>query len=279
MRVFADTHAVRLSGAVFALAAFMTLFAALVPAPSFATYADVATSYGSVAEVEPKGSSVPAADIPDGTYRNIDVRTSSSFCDVSNCTVKKSGTSLTATFTLTKTYTAIYLGTAEEAASKTDAAGEDSGSYVLGAEVQVGKRTLMRYTIALAALNSPFEVATFNGGSQSFTKACWYDRAFVFDSNSEVAMAVSSGIGPQESQDDDAEDDGQQEGDDGKDSSGEDGKDAEQGGEDSSGSQGASKAAKDDGKEEAFSSKDDESTQSSSAAEEDDDDGDQPAAE
>lgn len=82
---------------------FVFAFLALTPELAHATYADVATSYGTVEELSPKTDTVDAADVPEGTYNNIEVRTSSSFCAVSNCTLKKSGDTLLAAFTLSKT--------------------------------------------------------------------------------------------------------------------------------------------------------------------------------
>lgn len=192
----------------------------VVPLSAHATYADVADSYGTVEELTPKTDAIYADEIPDGTYRDVTVRTSSSFCKVTNCTLKKEDGMLVAAFTLTTTYTAIYMGTAEEAAAATDAAGDDDSAYTLAKEVTIGGTKLHQFTIALPAVSDPFYLATFNGGSKSHEKACWYDRSFIFDASDSIIMAVQSGTAPSEDEDEDGNGGSEESGDkdDGKDS-------------------------------------------------------------
>ena len=209
----------------------------LFPMHAHATYADVADSYGTIEEITPKGDPISGSSIPEGPYYNLEVRTSSSFCAVSNCSILVSGGQISVTFVLSTTYNAVYIGTAEEAAACTNEAGTDDSAYYMATPTDLGNQ----FTIPLSALNECIDLATFNGRKDP-SRGKWYDRKVVFDASSEVVLAVQSGKHPSESSSDDGgSGSGSQ---DGSDSSGDKDKDS---GKDSKTDSGSESSASQDG--------------------------------
>lgn len=163
---------------------------ALMPATAHATYKDVSNEYYASQDVAVSGSPLDASQIPTGSY-NITVSSSSSMCQPTNCVLTVSGGQLYVEFTLTGAYTALYFGTAEEAATRTNEDGTDASQYYLGQPSE--GYVPHQYAIVIPALNSPIDVATYTGG-KDFEKGMWWSRQFSFNSKGEVDAAISGGF-------------------------------------------------------------------------------------
>lgn len=178
----------RLAGSVPLVVLAMGLALQLVNAPSaLATYAEVTDSYPASQEVSANGTVLTAAQIPDGSY-SITASTSSYMCVISDCTLVVEGGSMSATFTMSRAYTRLYLGTAQEAAAQTNAAGTDDSAYYAGAPAEGYVPHV--YTLPVSALNAELTLATYAGG----TGTCkWFTRTVVFNSSAQVEEAVQAG--------------------------------------------------------------------------------------
>ena len=173
----------------------------LVPLRAQATYADIDSDNPARQDLKIWGDVLYASDIPEGTY-TVPVSTSSYMCLMSNpstgarneCQITVSGGAIWATFTLSNAYNAIYMGTAEEAASLTNEDGTDGSEYLFG--TPVGEDYVPHtFTVQVPYLGKAFAMATFNGASTTrpFSARQWYSREVAVIAGKEVTDAVENG--------------------------------------------------------------------------------------
>lgn len=182
------------------------LATALFPMQAHATYADVTPDYQASQELGVLDAPIAASSIPDGVY-DVPAKSSSAMCILSNpftgssnsCRITVAGGSMVATFTLSGAYTAVYRGTAEMAASLSVDGGV-TDEYIIGDPAS--GYTPHEYSIYITALNEPFDMATFNGGTKSFEEAVWYSRTVVIKSNDAVDEALGEAESPDVGDDD-----------------------------------------------------------------------------
>ena len=157
--------------------------------------------YTAVDKVTVTGKAIKASQIPAGSY-HITASTSSSMASMSNVVLTVSGGSMTVNFTLTPSYTAVYPGKPEEAASLSNDDGtEASPSYIMGKLNSDGQTR--NYTMAISALNSVLVYSAYNGNSKR-NSGMWYGRNVCFNSSAEIdALVATSGGGDDDSDADD----------------------------------------------------------------------------
>ncbi len=105
--------------------------------------------------------------------------------DKNSAILTVSGGKMTVTFNLSGSYTAIYFGTAEEAASLTNEDGTDGSAYIIG-DPATGYVPHL-YSIGISSLNSQMTLATYASSSGK-----WWDRQIVFMSNSSITDAIAN---------------------------------------------------------------------------------------
>ncbi len=183
-------------------------FVFAMPREAYGTFADYSDGAGNVTDFERfeqqaaiatgvMGSTINASDIPDGTYTlpvgdsvtfsngSVNVITSSTMCYVKSCTLNVSGDTITVNFSLSEAYNYLYMGSAEEAASKTNADGTDASNYIAGN--REGDEYF--YTITIPSLNSTIELSTYSGGRGN-ESGRWWTRRMMFVSTDEINKAV-----------------------------------------------------------------------------------------
>ena len=192
-----------------------------VPAQAWAKYTDVSTQYPAaqdLTEVARDGLAsigksiypavVQAGDIVDGTYV-VPAYTSSRMCNfyasLSDATVKSnpnqvvlnvSGGVVTATFYMSGAYTALYFGTADQAAALAPADGlTPSPSYFTDGNdsYDTGHGP---FTVQLASLNTSFQFAVYNGGTKGVAGGAWYNRLGSVIITNDFAEAHVMGVLP-----------------------------------------------------------------------------------
>ncbi|MBR2522436.1 MAG: hypothetical protein IKE61_04865 [Coriobacteriales bacterium] len=179
-----------------ALFAAILMFA-FAPSTAHATYADVAEKYSAGQDLPAHGDIVYGEDIPDGTYV-VPAVTTSTMCILSHpntgerncCVIKVSNGNIVASFSFSKAYNAIFFGTAEEAAASTNDDGSDGSSYIFGDPPSGYVPHL--FSITVPALNYPFELATYSGGTKSHDQAAWYSRKVILLSTPEIEDAINN---------------------------------------------------------------------------------------
>ena len=172
------------------LAVFFTCFlisACAVPDIAQARYNDMADGYPAIQDVTIGGDPIDASMIPDGTYAIGNAASSSSMCKLSNCTLHVSNGSMHVTCTSTGAYTAIYLGSADEAVAASGEAGTDTSAYIMG-DPPSGY-VPHSYSLPISALNSVMVIATYNGGTHG-DEGAWYTRAVSFNSTREIDALI-----------------------------------------------------------------------------------------
>lgn len=198
------THVLqRAARATFAALLVCALTSFCAPA-AYAEYNIAAPSkdYTAVDKVTVTGKAIKASQIPAGSY-HITASTSSSMASMSNVVLTVSGGSMTVNFTLTPSYTAVYPGKPEEAASLSNDDGtEVSPSYIMGKLNSDGQTR--NYTMAISALNSVLVYSAYNGNSKR-NSGMWYGRNVCFNSSAEIDALVATSGGDD---DDDADDSG-----------------------------------------------------------------------
>ena len=218
-------RAVVLSVAPSACAAFLGVTLALsltaVPAQAWAKYTDVSSQYPAaqdLTEVARDGLAsigksiypvvVQAGDIVDGTYV-VPAYTSSRMCNfyasLADATAKSnpnqvvlnvSGGVVTATFYMSGAYTALYFGTADQAAALAPADGlTPSPSYFTDGNdsYDTGHGP---FTVQLASLNTSFQFAVYNGGTKGVAGGAWYNRLGSVIITNDFAEAHVMGVSP-----------------------------------------------------------------------------------
>lgn len=185
-------------GAVLILAIATGLIAAclMLPAQALANYGDPATSYPASQGLGTYGAVITGAEIPDGIYK-VDAVTSSRMCvmygdtalsESESALIQVSGGTITAAFYMSKAYTRLYMGTAEEAAALAGEGGvEVEGAYLVGDPAE--GYTPHAFAITVPALNSEFTMSTYSGG-QNPESGKWYTRTVVFKATDEVYGAI-----------------------------------------------------------------------------------------
>ena len=166
------------------------LLVVLVPARAYAWFNDVTDSYPASQDVNVSGSPLTGADIPEGTYP-INVSCSSYMCKFTNATVTSVGGELYVTFTLSKAYNALFLGTAEEAAANTNEDGTDVSAYYVSEPLE--GYVARQFTLPISALNQKITLATYSGGSKGNKEGMWYTRTVAFNSSSAIEEAMAGG--------------------------------------------------------------------------------------
>ncbi len=191
------------------------------PAQAWAKYTDVSTQYPAaqdLTEVARDGLAsigksiypvvVQAGNIVDGTYV-VPAYTSSRMCNFyasqADATAKSnpnqvvlnvSGGVVTATFYMSGAYTALYFGTAEQAAAIAPEDGltpspsyftDGSDSYDTGHGP---------FTVQLASLNTSFQFAVYNGGTKGTAGGMWYNRLGSVIITNDFAEAHVMGVSP-----------------------------------------------------------------------------------
>ncbi len=218
-------RAVVSSVASMACATFLGVTLALsltaVPAQAWAKYTDVSSQYPAaqdLTEVARDGLAsigksiypvvVQAGDIVDGTYV-VPAYTSSRMCNfyasLSDATAKSnpnqvvlnvSGGVVTATFYMSGAYTALYFGTADQAAALAPADGlTPSPSYFTDGNdsYDTGHGP---FTVQLASLNTSFQFAVYNGGTKGVAGGAWYNRLGSVIITNDFAEAHVMGVSP-----------------------------------------------------------------------------------
>ena len=192
-----------------------------VPAQAWAKYTDVSTQYPAaqdLTEVARDGLAsigksiypvvVQAGDIVDGTYV-VPAYTSSRMCNfyasLADATAKSnpnqvvlnvSGGVVTATFYMSGAYTALYFGTAEQAAAIAPEDGlTPSPSYFTDGNdsYDTGHGP---FTVQLASLNTSFQFAVYNGGTKGTAGGVWYNRLGSVIITNDFAEAHVMGVSP-----------------------------------------------------------------------------------
>lgn len=200
-------------GTIATLAAVLAMALSLIlPGAALATYADYEEDgVGGVTDFDlfdseaasaasQMGGTIYGDQIPDGTYTlpvsnsvyfsngSNNAFTSSTMCYLKSCTIMVSGGSITATFTLSSAYTAIYLGDAESAAAASGADGTDTSSYLMGDyDSSTG---CYSYTISVPSLNTAMTIAAYNGGTKG-DEGNWWTRKVIFVATDEILEAIS----------------------------------------------------------------------------------------
>ena len=192
-----------------------------VPAQAWAKYIDVSSQYPAaqdLTEVARDGLAsigksiypvvVQAGDIVDGTYV-VPAYTSSRMCNfyasLSDATAKNnpnqvvlnvSGGVVTATFYMSGAYTALYFGTADQAAALAPADGlTPSPSYFTDGNdsYDTGHGP---FTVQLASLNTSFQFAVYNGGTKGVAGGAWSNRLGSVIITNDFAEAHVMGVSP-----------------------------------------------------------------------------------
>ena len=192
-----------------------------VPAQAWAKYTDVSSQYPAaqdLTEVARDGLAsigksiypvvVQAGNIVDGTYV-VPAYTSSRMCNfyasLSDATAKSnpnqvvlnvSGGVVTATFYMSGAYTALYFGTADQAAALAPADGlTPSPSYFTDGNdsYDTGHGP---FTVQLASLNTSFQFAVYNGGTKGVAGGAWYNRLGSVIITNDFAEAHVMGVSP-----------------------------------------------------------------------------------
>ena len=192
-----------------------------VPAQAWAKYTDVSSQYPAaqdLTEVARDGLAsigksiypavVQAGNIVDGTYV-VPAYTSSRMCNfyasLSDATAKNnpnqvvlnvSGGVVTATFYMSGAYTALYFGTADQAAALAPADGlTPSPSYFTDGNdsYDTGHGP---FTVQLASLNTSFQFAVYNGGTKGTAGGVWYNRLGSVIITNDFAEAHVMGVSP-----------------------------------------------------------------------------------
>ena len=192
-----------------------------VPAQAWAKYTDVSSQYPAaqdLTEVARDGLAsigksiypavVQAGNIVDGTYV-VPAYTSSRMCNfyasLSDATAKNnpnqvvlnvSGGVVTATFYMSGAYTALYFGTADQAAALAPADGlTPSPSYFTDGNdsYDTGHGP---FTVQLASLNTSFQFAVYNGGTKGVAGGAWYNRLGSVIITNDFAEAHVMGVSP-----------------------------------------------------------------------------------
>ena len=192
-----------------------------VPAQAWAKYTDVSSQYPAaqdLTEVARDGLAsigksiypvvVQAGEIVDGTYV-VPAYTSSRMCNfyasLSDATAKSnpnqvvlnvSGGVVTATFYMSGAYTALYFGTADQAAAIAPEDGlTPSPSYFTDGNdsYDTGHGP---FTVQLASLNTSFQFAVYNGGTKGVAGGAWYNRLGSVIITNDFAEAHVMGVSP-----------------------------------------------------------------------------------
>ena len=192
-----------------------------VPAQAWAKYTDVSSQYPAaqdLTEVARDGLAsigksiypvvVQAGNIVDGTYV-VPAYTSSRMCNfyasMADATAKSnpnqvvlnvSGGVVTATFYMSGAYTALYFGTADQAAALAPADGlTPSPSYFTDGNdsYDTGHGP---FTVQLASLNTSFQFAVYNGGTKGVAGGAWYNRLGSVIITNDFAEAHVMGVSP-----------------------------------------------------------------------------------
>ena len=203
------------------LGVVLALSLTAVPAQAWAKYTDVSSQYPAaqdLTEVARDGLAsigksiypvvVQAGDIVDGTYV-VPAYTSSRMCNfyasLSDATAKSnpnqvvlnvSGGVVTATFYMSGAYTALYFGTADQAAALAPADGlTPSPSYFTDGNdsYDTGHGP---FTVQLASLNTSFQFAVYNGGTKGVAGGAWYNRLGSVIITNDFAEAHVMGVSP-----------------------------------------------------------------------------------
>ena len=153
------------------------------------------------------GGALSASDIVSGTYV-VPAYTSSRMCNFyasrEDATAKRnpnhalisvSGGVITATFYLSGAYTAVYFGSAEQAASIAPAGGmTPAGAYITDGSLDYNTGH-GPFTVTLSTLNTEFIFSVFNGGTKGVESALWYTRSGSFIATASFAETYSL-VGP-----------------------------------------------------------------------------------
>lgn len=166
------------------------------PSKAYAYFNDVAEKYSATQKISTSGSPLTGADIPEGTY-NITAQSSSYMCKLSNVKLTSVGGQLWVTFNISTAYSALYLGSAEEAAKHTNDEGTDYSAYYVSGRIDT--REDRKFNLPIPALNQNVTIATYNGGSKGLEEGAWYTRMVVFESSSEVTSAIDAAKNPSSS--------------------------------------------------------------------------------
>lgn len=163
---------------------------ALVPFPAHAYYNQASTSYPATQDLGNFGPPIYGSDLPDGTYQ-VTARTSSRMCimytDPTNAEARDSkeqaiidvsGGNITVYFYISKAYTHLYWGTAEDAAAATNEDGTDASAYIAGDPDEGYVPHL--FALPISALNEPYVFSAYSGGDKGVSGGMWYTREVVF---------------------------------------------------------------------------------------------------
>ena len=167
----------KLSGAVVAICGFCVIAAM----PAYADYTTVADSsaYGTIKDVVPVSSSLGGGDIPAGDYTDCTAQTSSKYFTLTVSSISVSDGAVTMYASMSSSYSAIALGTAEEVAASCSPEELGGGAYdVSGGAV---------FSMTIPGVNVPFEIAAY-----SVSKQVWYTRTICIDAGdgSQIAQAI-----------------------------------------------------------------------------------------
>lgn len=165
------------------------------PRPAYAWLNEVTDSYPASQEIPISGETWTGADVPEGNY-SVTIGTSSYMCKMTDATLTSVGGELWITFTMSKAYNALYLGTAEEAASLSSEEGDDYSPYITVDPIEGYVARV--YSLPIPALNYEITLATFSGGNNGTKKGLWYTRAFVVNSSDEIEEAIAGGGGEED---------------------------------------------------------------------------------
>ena len=178
-------------GCAIALVALLSFVAtALVPLQAHAYYNQASTSYPATQDLGNYGPPIYGNDLPDGTYQ-VTARTSSRMCimytDPTNAEARDSkeqaiidvsGGNITVYFYISKAYTHLYWGYAEDAAAATNEDGTDASAYIAGDPDEGYVPHL--FALPISALNEPYTFAAYSGGDKGVSGGMWYTREVVF---------------------------------------------------------------------------------------------------
>ena len=170
----------------------------VLPTPAYAYLDQVTDSYPASQEVTVGGDVLTADVIPEGTYP-ISVSSSSFMCKLTNVTLTSVQGQLWATFTISKAYNALYLGTAEEAASLSGTQGVDYTPYYTTDPLE--GYVARQFSLPIPALNTPITLATYSGGNNGTERGLWYTRTVAFNSSSQVMQAIEDAKNPSPAED------------------------------------------------------------------------------
>ena len=179
-------------------------FALAAPQEALASYATVTDEYPAAQDLGSYGDIIYPSDIPDGTY-SVNARTTSRMCilyenngdaeasvNKERCFIQVRGGQMIAAFYISRAYTRLYMGTAEEAASLTNADGTDDSAYLVGEPAD--GYVPHRFVIAIPALNYPIIISTFAGGNYPLEspQAKWLTRQVVFSPGPDLLQAIEN---------------------------------------------------------------------------------------